>query len=201
MKGAISVIKLSKHLGTLGKRKFNNVSFRENNEFVGIPNDIGQDLWIEVDVLELYTNCPQSIFSKLTRIVEENRDLTIGVYEENFVYEETISNKHKFIFSRIDDDEEIVLPELRHGEYVELQGRITRGNEKSNTIGFLYEGHILTCLPERGNIKNHKSKLFSDCLLKGYVDRLNKDGIINEKRPKIIFIDAINLEKPELNLF
>ena len=201
LKGVINVIKLSKHLGTLGKKKFDNVTFGENNELVKITNDNGEELWIQVEVLELYTNCPQSIFSKLTRIVEEKRELIVGVYEENTVFEETITNKHKCIFSKPDEDDEIVLPELRHGEYVEIQGRITRGNEKSNTIGFLYDGHILTCHPQKGNIKQHKSKLFSNCLIKGFVDRLDKDGNIKEKRPRINFIDAINLEKPGINLF
>ncbi len=201
IKGAIDVIKLSKHIGTLSKKKFDKVSFAENNELVKITNDIGEELWVPVDVLELYTNCPKALFSKLTRIVEEKRELVFGVYEQDVIVEETITNKHKFIFSKTDDDDELVLPELRHGDYVELEGRITRGNEKSNTIGFLYEGHILTCFPEKGNIKHHKSKLFSNCLIKGFVDRLDKEGNVNEKRPRINFIDAINLEKPEITLF
>ena len=200
-KGAINVIKLSKHLGTLAKKKFDNVTFGENNELVKVTNDSGEELWIQVDVLDLYTNCPQSIFNKLTRIVEEKRELVFGIYEENRVIEANITTKHKYIFTKTEEDDEIVLPELRHGEYVELLGRITRGNEKSNTIGFLYEGHILTCYPEKGNIKQHKSKLFSNCLIKGYVDRLDKDGIIIEKRPRIRFIDATNLENPEMKLF
>lgn len=199
--GIINVIKLSKHLGTLTRKKFDNVVFGQNNELVKITNDNGEELWIPVEVLELYSNCPQTVFNKLTKIIEEERELVVGIYDDNIIVEETITTKHKYIFSKTEEDEEIVLPELKHGDYVELQGHITRGNEKSNTIGFLYQGHIITSYPDTGNIKQHKSKLFSNCLLKGYVDRLDKDGNINEKRPRIRFIDIVNLEKPNADLF
>lgn len=151
--------------------------------------------------MELYTNCPQTIFNKLARIVEEERELIFGVYDQGQTLQEKITYTYKGIFSKTDEEDEIVLPELKHGIYVELEGRITRGNEKSNTIGFLYQGHIVTCYPEKGNIKRHRSKLFSNCLIKGFVDRMDKDGNINEKRPRIKFIDAINLEQPEITLF
>lgn len=154
-----------------------------------------------VEVLELYSNCPQTVFNKLTKIVEEEREMVVGIYDDNVIVEETITTKHKHIFSKTEEDEEIVLPELKHGDYAELQGHITRGNEKSNTIGFLYQGHIITSYPDSGNIKQHKSKLFSNCLLKGYVDRLDKDGSLKEKRPRIRFIDIVNLEKPNADLF
>lgn len=200
-RGIIDVIKLSKHLGTLSKKRFENVSFAENNEMIKITNDNGEELWITSDVLELYSNCPSSIFNTLTKIVEEERKLKIGVNTNELVYEETITTNYKYIFSKTDDDDEIVLPELRDGEYVEIDGHITRGNEKSNTIGFLYKGHIITCFPEQGNIKKHRSNLFSNCLLKGFVDRLDKDGNNKEKRPRIKFIEIQNLEKPQANLF
>lgn len=200
-KGIVNVIKLSKHLGTLARKKFDNVQFSQNNELVKITNDNGEELWIPVEVLELYSNCPQTVFNKLTKIVEEERELVVGIYENNIVVEETITNRHKYIFTKTEEDDEIVLPELRHGEYIEIDGHITRGNEKSNTIGFLFQGHIITCYPDNGNIKQHKSKLFSNCLLKGYVDRLDKEGNINEKRPRIRFIDIVNLEKPNAELF
>lgn len=198
---AIEVIKLSKHLGTLTKKKFENVQFAENNDSIGVVNSRGDQLWISSDVLELYSNCPASIFSKVTKIIEEQRELIIGLINENKKIEEQISYNNKAIFSKTEDEVDIVLPELVHGKYVELKGRITRGNEKSNTIGFLYEGHIITCYPDKGNVKTHKSKLFNNCLIKGYVDRMSKEGTLLEKRPRIKFIEAINLEQPFISLF
>jgi hypothetical protein len=199
--GIVNVIKLSKHLGSLARKKFDNIQFSQNNKLVKITNENGQGLWIPIEVLDLYSNCPQTIFNKLTKIVEEERELIFGLNEDNIIVEETITNKYKYIFTKTEEDDEIVLPELRHGEYVEIDGHITRGNEKSNTIGFMYQGHIITCYPNTGNIKQHKSKLFSNCLLKGFVDRLDKDGNVKEKRPRIRFNDIVTLEKPIAELF
>lgn len=199
--GIVNVIKLSKHLGSLARKKFDNIQFSQNNKLVKITNENGQVLWIPIEVLDLYSNCPQTIFNKLTKIVEEERELIFGFNEDNVIVEETITNKYKYIFTKTEEDDEIVLPELRNGEYVEIDGHITRGNEKSNTIGFMYQGHIITCYPNTGNIKQHKSKLFSNCLLKGFVDRLDKDGNVKEKRPRIRFNDIVTLEKPIADLF
>lgn len=199
--GIVNVIKLSKHLGSLARKKFDNIQFSQNNKLVKITNENGQGLWIPIEVLDLYSNCPQTIFNNLTKIVEEERELIFGFNEDNIIVEETITNKYKYIFTKTEEDDEIVLPDLRHGEYVEIDGHITRGNEKSNTIGFMYQGHIITCYPNTGNIKQHKSKLFSNCLLKGFVDRLDKDGNVKEKRPRIRFNDIVTLEKPIAELF
>lgn len=201
-KGMTHVIKLSKHLGTLAIKKFEKVSFDQNNQLVKITNDRGEDLWIPVEVLELYQNCPQTVFNKLAKIIEEERELVVGYNEDNIIVEEKITTNHKYIFTKNDEEEdELILPELIHGTYVEIEGHITRGNEKSNTIGFLYQGHIITCIPENGNIKQHKRNLFNNCILKGYVDRLDKDGNVKEKRPRVKFIEILNNDKPNLELF
>ncbi len=94
--------------------------------------------------------------------------------------------------------DETLFPELIHDLFVELEGHITRGNENSNTIGFMYEGHILTCYPSSGNIKDFKSTLFTNCTLRGYVDRLHKKtGEFIEKRPRIKFVEIISNESDE----
>lgn len=197
----INVIKLSKHLGTLTKKKFENITFSENNDLVKMINEKGEELWIPVEALELYANCPQNIFNKITKVIEEERELAIGYNEGSINVEEKITYTHKYIFSKIEEDDELILPELKHGEYVELEGHITRGNEKSNTIGFLYSDHIITCIPDKGNVKEYKGFLFNNCKLKGLVDRVDKEGAIKEKRPRIRFSQIINLDKPTLTLF
>ncbi len=194
--GIVSVIRLAKHLGTLTKRKFDKVKFADNNQLVGIENDNGEIIWLEPEILELYANCPETIFTKIAQLVEEERELIIGVSDEK-PDEEKITFNYKPIFVRAKEEDEILFPDLKHNDYVELTGHTTRGNEKSNTIGFLYEGHILTCYPDSGNIKEHKSALFSNCLLKGFVDRLDKDGNFNEKRPRIKYIQILITEKED----
>lgn len=76
--GIVNVIKLSKHLGSLARKKFDNIQFSQNNKLVKITNESGQGLWIPIEVLDLYSNCPQTIFNKLTKIVEEERELIFG---------------------------------------------------------------------------------------------------------------------------
>ena len=110
----------------------------------------------------------------------------------------------KYIFSRKEEDlNEILFPDLIHGQYIELEGHVTRGNENANTIGFEYKNHILTCLLAQGNITKYKNLLFTNCIIKGYVDRLDKEGNIKEKRPRINFNELLlnQGEEPGLDLF
>lgn len=197
------VLQIGKHLGTMKKDKFTNVKFKDNNTSIGIPNDNNELLFVPSECIDHYVNCPPKIFSKIADVIEEERELKLGIKETNGFAEITININQKNIFtSAKEDDVEILFPELRHNDYVELEGHITRGNEKSNTIGFLYEGHILTCYPNVGNIYQNKDKLFSNCILKGYVDRQNEEGEIIEKRPRIKYIDLIiSYKNKDKNLF
>ncbi len=192
----IKVIRLAKHLGTLTKKKFDNVRFSKDNQKIGVVNDENEILWIEPEILESYTNCPETIFNKIAEIIENERELVIGISDE-IPDAERINENYKPIFVRAKEDEDILFPELKHNDYVELMGHTTRGNEKSNTIGFLYEGHILTCYPETGNIKGNKEALFSNCLMKGFVDRIDKDGNFKEKRPQIKYLQLIPKDKED----
>lgn len=200
-KGMLHVIKLAKHVGTLNKQKFEGLNFKDNNTLVKITNEKGEELWLPTEVLELYSNCPETVFNNLAKIIEEDRELTIGMVDKNLVIEEKITTTTKYIFAKEEETDEIILPELVDGEFVALDGHVTRGNEKSNTIGFLYEGHIITCFPEKGNIKQYKRHMFTNARLKGQVTRVDKDGNINEKRPRIRFTEIISIDKPKKDLF
>ena len=104
------------------------------------------------------------------------------------------------ISSKKEEDEDIVLPELKHGDYVEIEGHITRGNENTNTLGFLYLDHILTCKPREGSITKYKTNLFSNVLIKGFVNRLDKDGLFKEKKPRIEILELIEKLREKENL-
>lgn len=195
------VVKLATHIKTLKKSKFENVKFRNDNKEVGILNESGEILYIPTEFLEFYTNCPDSLFAKISEIIEPERELEIGLSEK----EETVPINYldkDIFFIKKEEDDEIVLPELKHGDYVELSGHITRGNENSNTLGFLYMDHILTCKPREGSIIRFKTNLFSNVLIKGFVDRLDKDGFFKEKKPRIEIIQLVETqEKKENDLF
>jgi hypothetical protein len=203
MKG---VIKIAKHLGGMKKRNFETTELKEGNTVIGIKDEKGKVIFVNYRHLELYVNCPDKLFSKFTKAIEDERALTIGINPMFKITDEDnedvkVSLKDKYLFTDVEKDEEI-FPELKHGNYVELKGRLTRGNENSNTLGFQYKNHILTCEPTNGNIKKYKSLLFTDCLVKGYIDRMDKFGNAVELRPKIRYLEFLPLEGSESpNLF
>ncbi len=191
------VVKIAKHLGTLTKKKFENIEFSKDNNQVLITNHNGEVLYVPYQYLEVFINCPDKLFSSLAKVVDVERELIIGyndVLNQNFDFVR-INNLDKQIFISAEEEEEFLFPELINDAFVDLEGHITRGNEKSNTIGFLYEGHILTSYPIDGNVKKFKSSLFTNCIIKGYVDRLDKKtGEYIEKRPRIKFIEILSNE-------
>jgi len=74
-------------------------------------------------------------------------------------------------------------------------GIVTRGNERTNSIGFLYNEHVLTCYPRHGSIVRFKPHMFLRCRIVGEITRLNDEtGESDEPRPKIIFDDLILLQ-------
>ncbi|MGJ8666314.1 MAG: hypothetical protein ACSHW7_08115 [Patiriisocius sp.] len=194
-------IQLAKHLGTTRRKNFDNVKFKEENgiQFIGVINENGEILFVPKMYLELFTQLPPSIFSKLAKPIEPERELSIDFADDekndaDDTTEATISYANKDIFYTKDEEEEILFPELEHGMYVEIDGHVTRGNENSNTIGFQYSGHILTCYPEQGNISKEKTKLFTNCTIKGFIDRQDKKGVYIEKRPRIRFLELVPLD-------
>ena len=206
-KGIKWVIKIAAHVGSMAIKKFENTKFRDDNTWIGITNDKGIVLYVPLKYFEFYVNCPERLFARIANVIEEKRELIIGINKKEIIDDEdkedvVITISQKFIFSHREVEDEILFPDLVHNSYVELEGHVTRGNESANTIGFQYSGHILTCFPAQGNITNYKNILFTNCIIKGYVDRLGFDGKINEKRPRIRFIDLTEKKsKEKRNLF
>ncbi|MDD2307938.1 MAG: hypothetical protein PHP53_24760 [Prolixibacteraceae bacterium] len=194
------VIKIGKHLGDLTIKKFENVSFAENNNLIGLRNSQGEYLYVPKNFLELYVSANPTLLRRLSEVVEEERSLSVGVYENNVLVEETITLRHRKIFTQEDDQEEGQLyPELEHGQSVVLEGEVTRGNEMSNTIGIGYQGHILTGIPESGSIVRFKPSLFLKCKIHGWVTREDDKGRLDARRPRIIFSRIEPLEKDHEN--
>ena len=187
------VIRIGKHIGTITKKKFDTVKFRNDNNEIGISNQSNEILWVPRYYLELYTRCPKSLLQKLADIVEEERILTIGHFKDQVEVKETISPKYKNIFAPT-EEEELLFPELEHGMDVILDGEVTRGNETTNSIGFRYNDHILTAYPKTGSVVRYKSTLFLKAKIFGTINRVDEWGKIAAKRPKIIFDDIISEE-------
>lgn len=203
VKGIKWIVQIGKHLKTLKKRKFDKVEFKETKgvQFIGIYNDAGEILYVPKVYLELFTEIPETIFNRLTQLVEDERKLKIGfspnekVDEDDTKKEVSISINEKGIFYKEKEEEDVLFPELAHNQYVELEGHITRGNENSNTIGFAYKNHILTCYPISGKIVEDRTHFFGDCTIRGYVNRIDKNGVYIEKRPRIAYMDILPSDK------
>ncbi|MDE5423973.1 hypothetical protein L3073_17295 [Ancylomarina sp. DW003] len=203
LKSICWVIKLASHLKSTKRESFENLKFQKNNTEVGILNENGELLFVPVEALEHYKKCPDLLFSKVAEIIEEEREMEIGLQEPNGI-KAIINNLDKNIFYKSEDEnDEIVLPELIHGQRIELEGHTTRGNEKTNTLGFLYADHVLTCKPQKGSIVSYKINLFDNCLIKGIVDRLDKNGNYKEKKPQILFDELVKIKPldPQQKLF
>ncbi|MGB1159283.1 MAG: hypothetical protein ACPG3V_07770 [Porticoccaceae bacterium] len=198
LKGTLCI---GKHMGNLAIKKFNDVQFTDNNALVGVRNDKGEILYVSKEMLEIYVKCDPTLFTELASIVTQDRKLVIGSIDEGKSEEEELSYEHKNIFFADVEgvDEQVILPELIHGNQVVLDGEVTRENKTSNSMGFLYEGHILTAYPESKNIVPYKPLLFLKCRLYGVVIRLDdKDGT-TARRPKLLFSRLEPLEQIELS--
>jgi len=198
------VIKIGKHLGDLTLKKFNDVKFKDNNKLIGIRNSDGEYLYVPKQFLDFYVATNPNLLAKISELVEEQRVLSIGVFQNGKLIEEKVTKKYRRIFTHEEEDqEEILFPELEHGQNAVLEGEITRGNEMSNTMGFSYQGHILTCLPESGSIVRFKLTLFLKCRIHGFISRLDDQGRLNARKPKIIFthIEPLENDVDEPSLF
>ena len=117
----------------------------------------------------------------------------------------SITEKEKHIFYSENNDGDILFPELEHGQKVELEGTITRENEATNTLGFRYEEHVLTCWPFSGKLSDFKSKILSQreermfpehAKITGTIQRPHNKEEPQQKKPQIIFDDITPIEKP-----
>ena len=188
------VIKIGKHIETLRIKKFEKAQFRNDSQEIGIRNKNGEILWVPKEYLEWYSKCPPNLLEKLVELVEKNRILQVGSYQNNKASFEIVTIEHRQIFLSEKEDE-LLFPELVHGMEVTLQGEITRGNETANNMGFRYNEHILTIYPKSGSIVNYKESLFLEAEITGKISRRDDKGELRLNKPKIIFTDIKTISK------
>lgn len=191
------MIRIGKHLGEVTKKRFENVRFAKQNTEIGLPNADGIYLYIPRKFFEFYISASPRLLKKIAELVEMERQLEVGVFKDGELVIEGIQYQQRHIFTLKDETEEILFPELKHEQPVVLEGHATRGNENTNTLGFMYKGHILACYPESGSVVRFKNTLFLNCRIHGRVSRLDKYGGYNEFKPKIIFSHIEPLESDD----
>lgn len=193
--------KIGKHMGDIAIRSFENTKFDADNSLIGICNADGEYLYVPKRYLDLYISSNPKLLEKLVGNVEEERALEIGTIINGNIDVVTIDKDEKNIFceEESDQDEDVLFPELVHGDSVVLDGEVTRENKTSNSMGFKYLDHILTAYPESGSIVPYKQLLFLNCKLFGTVDRIDEKGRIAARRPKLYFSHIEPLEKEKQN--
>jgi hypothetical protein len=200
IKGAIKsvqwLVRTGLHLGHLEVKRITE-GLKWDQEFVGIPNAKGELLQVPISEIKKLAACPTHLLADIASVIELERSLVIGVNENGKIETVRIDEKKRHIFYTPSDDSEVLFPELIHGMNVELDGLVTRGNGRANTIGFLYQKHVLTCEPEQGNIIRFKKHLFLECKIIGMVSRDDAKGHPKESRPRIIFRDLIIISDQE----
>jgi len=187
-------IKIGKHLGELGKRKFEKVRWQNNNTEVGIPNAEGQYLFVPKGFLEWFVQAPKPLLADLAEVISTSRQLNVSLIYPDHVETVSVTQNDRHVFFLKEESEEMLFPDLKHGQHVELEGLVTRGNENANSIGFLYCEHILSCYPSTGSIVRFKPALFLECKITGTITRSYKFGNMSDPRPKIIFDDLVPLK-------
>jgi len=194
------VIRLNVHLKGTSIKAIKNIRWRENNEIVSIPDRGGKYIEVPREVLQKYMTVPSKFLSKMAKLIQAEREMKIGVIENGKREEVKITISEKYYFTDEESDlTEIIFPELVHGQLVELKGELTRGNEKTNSMGFEYQGHVLTCYPEKGSIVAFKDSLFTQCRIEGVITRMAESGLPSSKKPRIIFSRIIPIEKEDTN--
>tara|TARA_R110002050_G_scaffold217409_1_gene353453 strand:+ start:684 stop:1667 length:984 start_codon:yes stop_codon:yes gene_type:complete len=189
------MITVSKHLGHSNLKRAKVVWDRV--DYAGFVNDAKEILYVPVSFIKALLAAPPSLLAEIAVVVEVERKLTVGVRNGDAIVEVSVSRTERAIFSSEDDDDEILFPEMEHGQRIVIEGVVTRGNEMSNTIGFFHRNHVLTCFPRKGSIVRHKKQFFLTCRLEGEVTRLGKQNKPTELRPKIIFDSLEALSESE----
>lgn len=204
IKSAQWVIKIGSRIGML-RRKYEGVRVSSNAEDFLVPDVNGDTISVPKKYFNLYSECPAKLFSRNVKIVDDNKILEVGLYEDGKDEKVKISKTERDFFYSEDGENEVLFPELTEGQRVELEGIITRGNEKTNTIGFEYKEHILTCVPKDGNIADYKYKIispqkdhfFPKVKIIGVVERISTKEEFKQDRPRVIFSEIILLEKKD----
>jgi hypothetical protein len=164
---------------------------------VFIRNENGDDLQIPMDFYRWYQKMPPRLLVKMTSVIRKDRELSIGTFRNGLVEVVSIFANERYLFEggdTEDNEEETLFPELVHGAYVSLEGRLIRGNEASNSVGLECMGHVLNCVPLVGSVRQYKAALFLRCRIEGRVTRHAKNRFIADRRPTVIIDKVVPLE-------
>ncbi len=203
-----SVIEIAKHMGSLMKTKTlrsDQARAIDINNIV-LTNSQGEEMTVTKKDLEHYRATSPSQFQKFISLVDKNSSMYIndGPFEPDTSNESgtVISYANRRIFDKSDnaDKEAVLFPELEHGETYELEGELTKGNDRTNTLGFSYGNRILKAYPIGSNgVKGLKDMLFGYVRIKATVERIStqKGSYAPLKKPTLRVVEITNIDEED----
>src|SRR5690606_2797657 len=188
----VYLVRLIKHKRGDVDLKKEKISWDMKKEVALINNADGETLEIPAEYLEWYSSLPRNALNNLAYGGKERATRTIGAETSERTYITTsITREERILFGFPEEEEpaEFLFPELANGDEVLLQGRLTRGNEQTNSMGLEYRGHILNCVPQVGNVNRYKTLLFTECVVSGVISRFPRGGVRPERKPTVVISD------------
>ena len=170
----------------------------DNENSVTIINKEGDSLTIPYDIYTKIIRMPSDVIEGMVLPVNERHSLKIGVKIGGVWREDSITNVDRPMFCKESQTAD-ELPELFDGARVSITGRVMRANEKDQSFGLQYKGHVLTCKPEEGKqlatfkhglISTSSNKIYQgDVNVEGVVERVTVDG--REKTRPRLFVSSV----------
>lgn len=193
-----STIRIAKHLGGT-RKKPHGVKFEDNNETLLIPNAQGEYIKVKRSEYDNYQNYPEKLLKDIAKAPSQNQKISVGLVDGGKLQVESIDYGDKSYFGEeqlAPTDNGFLFPEMKEGDQVELIGVVTRANSQPNSMGFQYQGHILTCIPRSGKVEQYKPQLFKKCILRGSVRRLLDASFKDTMaRPRLIIDELVIIEE------
>lgn len=196
MSAVQNLAKLTKH--TRRARGWENARFAMdgNRPEVEVVDASGRPLRVPAEFVDWYQSMPPRLLVRMTSVIRPDRSLVIGANDGENYTEVLVRDEEKSLFDETleDDSDDLLFPELLHGQNVKLVGKLIRGNQASNSVGLEYKGHILNCVPEQGSIRRFKPALFLRCVVEGTVTRHAKNRFVADRKPSILVRQVMPLE-------
>ncbi|RYF47077.1 MAG: hypothetical protein EOO38_12865 [Cytophagaceae bacterium] len=191
------LVELVKHTKKTVGWGSNDLVWSDNSTMVGVINDDGEVLYVPVEYLKWYFDLPKGTLKKLVAPVVTARHMVVasrdteGRFRRVEVHQADVAI---FMGEIAVEDEDYLFPELVHGEEMYLEGVITRGNQETNSMGFLFQNHILNCQPDTGSVRRFKRAMFLHCKVLATINRHVASHVQPDRRPTLIVHEVQILE-------
>ena len=210
IRGMVSTIKIAKHLGTM----MHNKAFKPEEakaidaDNIILTNAKGEQLTVTKAELDQYRETPKNEYRDIVSLVDKDTSMYIGdepIDKDNIPDSAvSIDFKDKRVFDDRDQqvDSKLIFPELAQDDIVTIDGELTRGNGRTNTLGFSYSGRILKCIPYGSDsVKSMRDMLFGYVRLQARVDRRStakgSDAVLKKPVLRIINVEKIEDDEEE----